>query len=69
MRLFLANMFIQYRIGPTLTRVALVTFDGAATTVFRLNTYTNWNDLYQAIGNSWQYGPASMHTADRNLNE
>ncbi len=58
----------QYKIdGDDYTRVALVTYDETATVVFYLNTNTDWNSVYYALGNRWQYGPAALHTSTKNL--
>jgi len=67
-RTFLSHTLVQYKISPDNTRVAIVTFDQSAKVVFRLNQYTDWNGLYQAIGQYWTYGPSGTHTADRNMN-
>jgi hypothetical protein len=68
MRMLLVNTLQNYKISPKKTRVSLVTFDAGAYAWFKFNDNTNWNQLYSAISNQWEYGPDTMHTSQRNLN-
>ncbi len=69
-RAFLVKLFSQYKIyNDVYTRVALVTYDQWARVEFFMNEHTDWTSLYYALGNKWQYGPATNHTSIKNLTE
>ena len=60
---FIKNNIRYYNINPACTRVGIVTYSSGAHNQFYLNSYTNQQQLLNAIGNI-QYQPGGRNTGD-----
>ncbi|CAJ0567605.1 unnamed protein product, partial [Mesorhabditis spiculigera] len=71
LRLFLLNTLRNFKFdaGPAMTHVALLTFDGTATTLFNFTAHSSWESIYEALTINLQYGPSDNHVPTKDIDQ
>ncbi|CAJ0570639.1 unnamed protein product, partial [Mesorhabditis spiculigera] len=70
-RMFLLNTlrYFKFDAASAMTHVALLTFDGHATTLFNFTAHQNWASIYEALTVNWQYGPSNNHVPTKDIDQ